>query len=430
MHVVDITWFSYLTFAVVIYYLILFVHPLYKSRRRQRDRFVPGNPFMVLVIPAHNEEQVIAPTLEALTALEYPDRLIIVMNDGSKDKTSEIARTFESRGVLVVDRDEDVAGQGKGAVLNHAFEIIGAMIAANDPALCGRDAAELVIGIMDADGQLEADTLTKVAPYFADPSVGGVQIGVRIANAPTNMLTRMQDMEFVGFSALVQEARDVFGSVGLGGNGQFTRMTALQSLDRPPWTDCLTEDLELSLSLAEVGWRIRYCPGTYVAQQGLTHWRPLLRQRTRWFQGHYQCWRHLPSLWRSKKLPWYTKLDLSIYLVMVTFVMVVFAGVLVSLTVTIANLPVENNSLVFVTDPRLRNLIQLTLSFGPLIALVWTYQKHSFHRLALWELPAFAVAFSLYVYLFVASQFWAWARMASGRGSWAKTPRVTAESVV
>lgn len=426
MHVIDLTWLSYVTFAVVAYYAVLFLHPLYQRGRRRPSTSATA-PFMVLVIPAHNEEDVLGTTLESLTALDYDDRLILVMNDGSGDRTSEIARRFEDRGVRVVDRAPAIAGRGKGAVLNHAFAIVSELVQAGDPALRGRTPEDVVVGIMDADGQLERGALNEVAPYFTDQRVGGVQIGVRIANAPTNVLTRMQDLEFVGFSAFVQQARNSFGSVGLGGNGQFTRLSALQTLRRDPWTDCLTEDLELSLSLAEHGWRITYCADTFVAQQGLTKWRPLLRQRTRWIQGHYQCWRHLPSIWTAHRMPLLTRLDLTIYLLMVTFVMIVFGGVATALVADLMGFAVVNDSLAWIEQEQLHNAAQLALSIGPLAGFLATYQARSRHPLRAWELPAFALAFSLYAYMFVASQVWAWARAVGRRGSWAKTPRVAAQ---
>ena len=224
---------------------------------------------MALVVPAHNEELVIEETLSALVRVRYDDFLVLVMNDGSTDRTSERARSFEASGrVLVVDRSPAVSGRGKGAVLNHAFEILNELVDEQDPRLGGRAAEEIVVGVMDADGVLDEHALEDVAPLFGDPRVGGAQIGVRILNVSDGLLPRCQDMEFVGFSHLAQAARDRIGSVGLGGNGQFTRLAALRSLGRPPWTDCLTEDLDLGLSLTRLGWRIRFCSSAWVASRG------------------------------------------------------------------------------------------------------------------------------------------------------------------
>ena len=85
----------------------------------------------------------------------------------------------------------------------------------------------------------------EVTPYFADPTVGAVQIGVRINNREISRLARMQDMEFVIYTEVFQRGRRHLGSVGLGGNGQFMRLSALLSLGNAPWTRSLTEDLDL-----------------------------------------------------------------------------------------------------------------------------------------------------------------------------------------
>jgi 1,2-diacylglycerol 3-beta-glucosyltransferase len=167
-----------------------------------------------------------------------------------------------------------------------------------------------------------------------------------------------------------------------------------------------------------------------VAQQGLTRLWPLLRQRTRWIQGHYQCWRHLAPVWRSRELGWRTKLDLSVYLMMVVFVLIVFTGMLISLLGWAGVLIPVNTSLSGITNPYLHNVIQLAVSIGPLAAFIAVYQFRAAAPPRWWELPAVGVLFAAYAYLFVFSQVWAWARMVAGHGSWAKTPRVAAQIAV
>ncbi len=113
-------------------------------------------------------------------------------------------------------------------------------------------------------------------------------------NAKEKLLARMQDFEFVTFTEIFQRARQHIGSVGLGGNGQFNRLSALQSLGLAPWTHCLTEDLDLGIQLLTRGWQNCYCPTTHVSQQAVVELRRLVRQRARWFQGNLQCWRAHP----------------------------------------------------------------------------------------------------------------------------------------
>jgi cellulose synthase/poly-beta-1,6-N-acetylglucosamine synthase-like glycosyltransferase len=79
----------------------------------------------------------------------------------------------------------------------------------------------------------------------------------------------------------------------MGGNGQFNRLSALDSVADDeaggPWRDRLTEDQDLGLRLLAAGWQGRQDLRATVDQQGLSRLRPLLRQRTRWSQGNLQA---------------------------------------------------------------------------------------------------------------------------------------------
>ena len=99
----------------------------------------------------------------------------------------------------------------------------------------------------------------------------------------------------------------------MGGNGQFVRLAALRSLGDAPWSDCLTEDLDLGIRIAISGWNNRFTGATVVSQQGVTDLRVLWRQRTRWIHGHIQCWKLIPDIIRSD-LPTRTVADLIYYL--------------------------------------------------------------------------------------------------------------------
>ena len=280
---------------------------------------------------------------------------------------------------------------------------------------------------MDADGQLDAHALRAVAPYFTDPMVGGVQIGVRIANAHDSLLARFQDIEFVGFSHFVQVARDRFGSVGLGGNGQFTRLSALHTLRREPWTDCLTEDLDLGLSLVEHGWRIRFCRRAFVAQQGLHRIRPWLRQRARWTQGHYQCWKHFPKLLKARRTSILTRIDLCVYLSFITFVMLVTVNMAIGVASLAGWVTIDNHYLAFLSAGLVKNVVLEALSIGPIVAFLAVYQQNSKQPLRWWQVPAFGAIFACYTYLWAVATVLAWYRLARGRQGWAKTARVHAE---
>jgi 1,2-diacylglycerol 3-beta-glucosyltransferase len=422
---VDVTWLGYFMAAVSLYYVVLFVLSLGALARRDPPR--TPRPAMALMLPAHNEEAVIRDTLESLVRLDYDRYAVIVVNDGSTDATGDIAREFEATGrVLVVDRPPEVAGRGKGAVLNEGYRVLGRLLEEQHRLVAGFG-DDIAVGVMDADGHLEPNALEEVARLFADPRVGGVQMGVIIGNAREGLIERCQDLEFVGFSHLAQAARDRIGSVGLGGNGQFTRLAALRSLGRPPWTDCLTEDLDLGLNLTRLGWQIRFCRTTSVTQQGVRTIRAWLRQRTRWAQGHYQCWHHVPKLLTTGSVRLPTRLDLSLYLLFVAFVMFVAANLAIAAAGATGWVWVNNEFLAFLPPGPPRNVTMEVIGLSPVVILLARYQQHSPHPLRWWELPAYGAAFALYVYLWTLASVLAWFRLVAGRVGWTKTRRVPQE---
>ncbi len=420
-----VTFASYFVAAVVVYYMILFGVSLL-SHRNGASGELPAA--YVIFVAALDEEAVIAQTLASLLSLEHERFAICVGDDGSSDATPAIlARYADDPRVCVLRREAPRAKIGKSDVLNECLEQTMRLVDSEHPVLGGLEPASIVVGIVDADGRLDGDCLRRVGPYFGDPRVASVQIGVRIANAATNLLTRMQDMEFVGFSAFVQRARDRVGSSGLGGNGQFTRLSALLDLKAArggPWRmDALTEDLELGLALVCRGWRTRYCPDAYVAQQGLPNWPALFRQRTRWIQGHYRCWGYLPKLVRAPAGVT-TRLDLSLYLLLiVTVVVVTFNAIAAALTIAGAIAP-RNEFLSFVPAGTMHNAIDLGLGLAPLAMFMFVYQRHAAKGFRLWEIPAAGFLFTLYTYVWVLATVRALARNVSGRGNWVKTPRV------
>jgi 1,2-diacylglycerol 3-beta-glucosyltransferase len=424
---VDVTWLGYFMTLVSLYYVALFV----LSTRWAARPLPPAGPLpaMVLIVPAHNEELVIGGTLETLVGLDYGRLRVLVVDDGSTDDTGSIARKFESTGLVrVIHRDVRVAGRGKGAALNAGYRYLEELLATRDAFVEGFHPADLVIGVVDADGHLERHALCEVGRLFADSAVGGVQMGVVIGNARDGLIPRCQDLEFTGFSHLAQAARDRMGSVGLGGNGQFTRLSALRSLGRDPWTDCLTEDLDLGLHLRQLNWEIRFCRRTVVTQQGVRTVRAWLRQRTRWAQGHYQCWEHIPRLLTAWKVPLVARFDLTLYLLFVTFVMFVAANLIVAIGGALGWLTITNNFLAFVPAGPPRNVLMEFIGLSPVVMLLTRYQQHSPHPLRWWELPAYGAAFGLYVYLWAAASLLAWFRLVAGRVGWSKTPRVAREA--
>jgi 1,2-diacylglycerol 3-beta-glucosyltransferase len=402
-------------------------------RRPPRDAVRPG-PFFVMVVPARDEELVIGVAVRRLLELRADRLLIMIMNDGSEDQTSAIAHRAGAGDprLLVVDRPPEIAGVGKGEVLNHAYRIVRELIWDQDHRLDGASAEDVVLCVIDADGWLQPNALDVVAPYYDDPRVAGVQVPVRMYNARAGFLAFMQDMEFIGYSLLVQGGRDPVGSVALGGNGQFIRLSALATLGSAPWTRSLVEDLDIGLTLVKRGWRNRMCPYTHVAQQAVTKPRRLLRQRTRWIQGHYTCWNHLPSLWRARTVPAITRLDLSLHLFLAVTVLLGAVQTVLGLVGFLGIYPIQPSVLAgWIDQEVVYRASVVLLACGPLVFLSVAYQRAAVRfqgsaelRLPVWSLPGMLLVYTGYTYFWgLPCSLRAFARLALGRRGWTKTAR-------
>ena len=267
----------------------------------------PADSVVYFIVPCLNEERVIEDSVRNL--LTDPRGIVVVVDDASDDRTGRIAASVDPDRVIVLRRELPAARLGKGPALNAGFSSV-----LQDAAARGIAPSRITVCVMDADGRLSDGALDAVLPLFADSRVGGVQLPVRIRRVRGSVLTLLQDLEFWGVCAVAQLGRIGSGTVSLGGNGQFTRLAALLELGDSPWRARLTEDLDLALALATAGWRLSSTPQAYVSQQGLTGLRALINQRTRWYQGHMQAGRWLPSLWGSRRLSHLSMLELTLYL--------------------------------------------------------------------------------------------------------------------
>ncbi|MFD7668403.1 glycosyltransferase [Streptomyces sp. NPDC059788] len=267
-----------------------------------------------VLVPCLDEESVIGTTV---TGLLGPRTTVVVIDDGSDDATGEVAEQAGARAraagregeVTVVRREPPDARQGKGEALNHGIRLIRDRVA-----IRGQDPAETIVCVMDADGRLSDRALTHILPLFDDRRVGGVQLGVRIRNRHGNFLTWFQDYQFWAMAAVTQFGRNLTSTVSLGGNGQFTRLSALDGLGERPWSQSLTEDLDLAISLAVRGWRLRTTAHASVDQQGVSDLRRLIRQRTRWYQGHMTSISRMGEIWRAPRMRHLAALEMFAYL--------------------------------------------------------------------------------------------------------------------
>jgi cellulose synthase/poly-beta-1,6-N-acetylglucosamine synthase-like glycosyltransferase len=265
------------------------------------------------LVPALNEEMTIGDSVRRLLAVELAHKVVLVIDDGSDDRTAEVLAAIESPDVEILRRVPPDARSGKAAALNAGWVHLDAVLARRFPDWT-RD--RVVVVVVDADGRLDPAAPRYAAAHFRDAEVGGLQVLVRIYNR-RSLLTWLQDVEFSVYGLLYQAARTASGTAGMGGNGQFHRLATLDAVADEeaggPWRDRLTEDQDLGLRLIEAGWKGVADARTTVDQQGLPGLRRLYRQRTRWAQGNLQALSHLGAIGRPNvSLP--ARIDLLLYL--------------------------------------------------------------------------------------------------------------------
>ncbi|WP_082695778.1 glycosyltransferase family 2 protein [Mycobacterium sp. IS-1742] len=230
-------------------------------------------PDVAIIIPAYNEPD-IARTLAACLDADYPGRLrVVVVDDKSTDDTlRRIEAVAASRPELTVIASE--VNRGK----RHAMAT--GMKAADD--------AEVFVFI-DSDSQVTPDAVRTIVRYFANPEVGAVAGHTDVANSGTNLLTRMQTIQYYVAFRIHKSAEALFGSVTCC-SGCFSayRRDAVapvadawlhQTFLGQPST--FGDDRSLTNFLLP-NWRVLYAPDAQAYTNVPEHLRQFLRQQLRW----------------------------------------------------------------------------------------------------------------------------------------------------
>jgi cellulose synthase/poly-beta-1,6-N-acetylglucosamine synthase-like glycosyltransferase len=196
-------------------------------------------PSVSLIVPAHDEEQVIVRKVANARALDYPaDRLeVVVASDGSSDRTAELARSGGADLVLELPRG------GKVAALNRAV----------------REARADILAFSDANSYWRPDALRRLVPRFADERVGYACGQVRFEGGEGGN----QEGLYWRYEMVVRSLENRLGGITAGNGGIYAvRRDAYIELD-----PSRGQDIGFPFELTKRGWRAVYEPGAIAEER-------------------------------------------------------------------------------------------------------------------------------------------------------------------
>lgn len=235
-----------------------------------------------VVIPAHNEEDVILATLQSLAAVQ-PPLPVVVIADNCTDRTAQLAR---DAGATVIER-QNKDERGKGFALAYAFDLL-MNESRSGGAILGSGADAYIV--VDADTQVQPDFAVRLlAELPDDPAVpAAVQGRYGVMNGSDGWRAALMSAAFDLVNHVRLLAIDhAGGCLGLKGNGMaFTRGCLAQY---PMTGRSVTEDLDYAMDLMQHGGiRVQYAPHAFVCAQMPVTGEQARSQRQRWEGGRYR----------------------------------------------------------------------------------------------------------------------------------------------
>ena len=321
-----LSWFGFMLFPVVrgtivwIFFVgdvlmtgrLLFIGAFALFDRLRRRRYGTSSeaatyrPKVAVLIPAYNEEKVIERTIRSVLASDYRNLRVIVIDDGSRDRTLEVARGILSR--------QDAAGRvliltkpnsGKAEALDFGLQHL--------------EDEEIFVGI-DADTVIARSAVSRLVPHFLNPKVAAVAGNAKVGNR-VNLWTRWQALEYITSQNFERRALNTLGAVSVvpGAIGAW-RVSAVKEAGGFH-TDTVAEDADLTMALLELGYRVEYEDTALAFTEAPTNARGLMRQRFRWSFGILQSvWKHRAAFGRKGVLGWVALPNIVIFQILLPLV--------------------------------------------------------------------------------------------------------------
>jgi cellulose synthase/poly-beta-1,6-N-acetylglucosamine synthase-like glycosyltransferase len=255
----------------IIFLAILFLL-IFKERKNEIHKDPPQKSFpsVSILIPAFNEENSIAQTIDAVRAMDYPKNKleVIVIDDFSKDKTSEIAR---AKGVKVFRNETN---KGKAYSVNRGLV----------------NAKGEFIATVDADSFPRKTALSRAMRYFTSEKVAAVTTSIFVKYDSGSFLARMQRIEYILILATRKLLQYINAIYALPGPLTIYRKDVMLKLGGFDEKN-MTEDIEAAFRLLSNGYEIKMSFDSHVYTKVPKTFKSWWKQRVRWGIGGMQTFR-------------------------------------------------------------------------------------------------------------------------------------------
>jgi cellulose synthase/poly-beta-1,6-N-acetylglucosamine synthase-like glycosyltransferase len=289
-----------LTFTVLVNIFTVPFAILHKIKeRKQLKQRLSYYPRVSIIVPAYNEEKVLARTIDTLIEADYPHKEIIIVDDGSDDGTYEIASSYRKYDIKAVRRPNG----GKFAALN-----TGLVYATG----------EIVITV-DADSLVARSAVYEIVKGFENPEVAGVAGNLKVYNR-SKFLTKLQALEYIIQIHVIRRAFENFGciTVASGAFSAFRRSAIDESGRYDP--DYLLEDFDLTIKLLKSHRLLQGNIDAVCYTEAPENIRDVYKQRLSWYRGDFQnFWKHRDAFF-NPRFGYMHHLTMPYMLIAMTFV--------------------------------------------------------------------------------------------------------------
>lgn len=250
---------------VVIFYFWWFRKERKKKWEAARQQLFTERPFVSIIVPGKNEGKHLYKLVKSLNEQTYQNCELIIVDDGSDDKTPLIGKSLLKNGMLTKFLRNDMRG-GKASAANLAL----------------RYSTGKYVVHLDADCSFDRDAIENVlVPFFLDPNIGAIGGNVKVRNFENNLASRLQAIEYL---KTISMGRVVTSTLGIykiisGAFGAF-KMEAVNAIGG--WDIGPGLDGDITVKLRKSGYRIYFEPSAICLTSVPANFKILKKQRLRW----------------------------------------------------------------------------------------------------------------------------------------------------